>query len=947
MDPTRDHDRSLAAGLTVGLLGPVLGVFHDEETDLGPPLQQAIVAMLAMRSSRVVTLSQLIEGLWGDAPPPSATQSVYTYIAGLRRAFEPDRRRRQPPSMVSRSSGGYLLRLDPLQVDAHVFTARLDAAARDRKAGDLDGALRETDEALALWRGPALSGVPGPFAEGERARLEQARLMAVEARADALLRLDRSEDALAELYDLIHHHPLRERPYELLMLALHGCGRQAEALTVFERARRTLSEELGVDPGEGLRRAHGVVLTATERPPAPGRVIPRELPGDLIVFVGRTRETVRLKSLLDPWAGEPPHPLVVICGPPGVGKSALAVRVAHMVRERFPDGQLYVNLRGGTPNVPRPSSYEIFSRLLRGIGTPDSAVPEDEEEAAALWRSRLQDGRLLLVLDNAADLAQVKPFISTPRGTAVLVTSRESLAAGDDCVQLRLDLLSDAEATAMLSKLVGADRVAADLGQTTRLIRLCNGFPLALRVAGARLADRPDWTVGALTTRLTDERRRLRELEAGDLAVRSSLAASWNALNGSNREIDGAAARLLALLGLLHVPDVTVEAATALSGTSPLDVERALERLCDAHLLEAGEPGRYHPHDLVRLFSADLLPAHERNAPLKRTIGYYAQSTRAAARTSDPHRVHCLYPELDARGRGFDSAPEAGAWLRREEATLLAAAFQAMADPDDDIARAGAGIGLALWWYQQGAYRVTGMISLGERLLATGVRLGDQVITMEAHAHFATGLYLKGDWAGSIEHHEGHLRLARLLGDRFNEQRAHGNLAGTLLKWDQCAQALEHALAQRVIAREIASGPGERFALLVVGRACIGLGRLEEAVLALEEGSALADEAGDTLRQAEFAVARGRVLLELGRLDAALAVLTGALERSRTTTMKMTEVSCLVHLARAYRLLGRTGEATRYSVEALVLAERMGSAYWLERATGEREAAMGRRSIHA
>ncbi|MFD0478176.1 hypothetical protein ACFQ0B_65860 [Nonomuraea thailandensis] len=263
---------------------------------------------------------------------------------------------------------------------------------------------------------------------------------------------------------------------------------------------------------------------------------------------------------------------------------------------------------------------------------------------------------MLVLLDNAADLAQVRPFVSGPLGTAVLVTSRESLAAGDDCVQLRLGPLSDAEATAMLSRLVGADRVSADLDQTARLVRLCDGFPLALRIACARLLDRPDWSVGALTARLSDERRRLAELEAGELAVRSSLAASWGALSGSAREIDAEAARLLALLGLLHVPDVTVEAATALADSPQAGVERALERLCDAHLLDAGEPGRYHPHDLVRLFAADLLPAGERMAPLKRAIGYYAESARAAARTSDPHRVHCLHPRIDA-GAGPSPAP--------------------------------------------------------------------------------------------------------------------------------------------------------------------------------------------------------------------------------------------------------------------------------------------------
>jgi DNA-binding SARP family transcriptional activator len=943
--PTRDHGRP-AAGTTIGLLGPVAGVLGGGDVDLGPPLQQAIAAMLAMRAGRVVTLGQLIEGLWGDAPPPSATQSVYTYIAGLRRAFEPNRGRRQPPGMVARAAGGYLLRLDPLQVDAHAFAAHLDSAAQANKAGDVAGALHVIEQALALWRGPALSGVPGPFAEGERARLEELHLTAVEARADALIRLGRPEDGLTALHDLTHRHPLRERPRELLMLALHGCGRQAEALTVFEEARRALSEELGVDPGEGLRRAHHLVLAGSGERVTPDPVVPRQLPRDLMVFVGRAREAVRLQSLLDPGGDDPPHPFVVICGAPGVGKSTLAVRVAHAARDRFTDGQLYVNLRGGTPNVSRLSSHEIFSRLLRGIGTQDDAVPADEDEAAALWRSRLQGRRLLVLLDNAADLAQVRPFVSAPLGTSVLVTSRESLAVGDDCVQLRLGPLSEAEATAMLSRLLGADRVRADLGQTTRLVRLCDGFPLALRIAGARLLDRPDWSVGALTARLGDERRRLAELEAGELAVRSSLAASWSALNGSGREVDAAAARLLALLGLLHVPDITVEAATALSGSPQADVERALERLCDAHLLDAGEPGRYHPHDLVRLFAADLLPAGERLAPLRRAIGYYAESARAAARTSDPHRVHCLHPRIDARGRAFGGADEARAWLRTEEATLLAAAFQAMADPDDDVARAGAAIGFALWWYQQRAYRVRGLISLGERLLATGERLDDPVIRMEAHAHLATGLYFKGDPV-CLEHNDRHLRLARQLGDLFNEQRAHGNLANTLLKWERYTDALEHALAQRAIAREAGSAVGERYALLVAARAHIHLGRFEDAAVLLEEGAAMAALAGDQHGQVEFAVSRGRVLIELGELEAARTVLTEALEPSRTTA-RTTEMGCLVYLARAHRLLGGTAAAIRHSAEAVVLAEQTGSDYWLERAIKERdEAARAQASVHA
>ncbi|MEV4564738.1 BTAD domain-containing putative transcriptional regulator [Nonomuraea sp. NPDC049419] len=995
--PSDDHRALLASGLVLGLLGPVVGVRDGVPLDLGPPLQQAIAAMLATRSGRVVTLPQLIEGLWDDDPPLSAQQSVYTYVAGLRRAFEPGRGRREPPRTVVKAPGGYLLRLDPLRTDVHLFAARLEAADQARRSGDLPSALHTLDEALALWRGPALTGVPGPFADGERARLDELHVLAVEARAEVLTGLGRPEDALAALHDLTRRHPLRERPRELLMLALHASGRQAEALQVFEEARRVLADELGAGPGEGLRRAHRLALTPPEEPPAPagGRTpaqgpprddrgqphptrprqaprsaqpasprnepggqsgaegaspsregfVPRQLPRALAGFVGRTREIVRLKSLLDPWGEEAPHPFVVICGAPGVGKSTLAVRVAHAVRHRFPDGQLYVNLRGGTPNVPRPSAYEVLSRLLRGLGTPDNAVPADEDEAAALLRSALHGRRLLVLLDDAAGLAQVRPFTAAPPGTTVLVTSRESLVTGADRAQVRLGPLSDAEATAMLAKLAGADRVAADLGQTGRLVRLCDGFPLALRIAGARLADRPDWSVGALTERLTDERRRLRELEAGELAVRSSLAASWAALSGSAREIDAAAARLLALLGLLHVPDITLEAAAALSGGSETgpgtgpetDVERALERLCDAHLLEAGEPGRYHPHDLVRLFASDLLPAGERTVPLLRAFGFYAESVRTAARTSDPHRVHCLYPPVEATGRSFRDAAEADDWLRTEEATLLAAAFQAMADPDDDVARAGAAIGAALWWYQQKSYRVRHLVATGERLVATGERLQDQVIAMHGHAHLATGLYFKGDPA-SVTHNERHLALAKRLGDRFNEQRAHGNLSSTLLKWERFEEALEHALAQRAIAREIGSDVGERYALLVAGRAYLELGRFDEAAEVLEEGAAMAERAGDPHSRVEFAVWQGRALIDMGRLDTAFSVLSETLEPARSTS-RTTEMACLVHLTRVHRLLGQLGEAVRRSAEAVAVAERAGSSYWLERAIAERDEA--------
>ncbi|MER6001521.1 BTAD domain-containing putative transcriptional regulator [Nonomuraea angiospora] len=924
--------------LTIRVLGSVVAESDGEEIDLGPARQQATMVMLAAQAGHVVTMSQLIDGLWGDTPPASARQSVYTYILGLRRALEPDRGSRESPRVLVGATRGYRLHLDERQVDSLNFAEQLAAARQAEQDGDLDLTLRTIHEALTLWRGPALSGVPGPFAEAERARLEELRLTAAETRADALVRLGRSQEVLAELQDLARHHPIRERLSELLMLALLGCDRQAEALKVFEEARRFLVEEFGADPGDGLRRAHHLALHARDgrevQDPAP----PRQLPRDLMAFVGRASELIRLKSLLDPRDDEHPHPVVAISGPPGVGKSALAVRIAHEVKDRFPNGQLYVNLRGATPNVARLSIHEIFSRLLRGIGTPDDAIPMEADEAAALWRSGLHGKRLLVLLDDAADLAQVRPFLSAPLGVAVLVTSRESLTVCDDCTQLRLCPLSESESTAMLAKLVDVGRLSTDLDQTARLIHLCDGLPLALRIAGARLADRPDWSVGTLTAKLGDERGRLHQLEVGELAVRSSLAASLGALKGSGRPVDSGAAYMLALLGLLHVPEITAEAAAQLLDSAPMEAERALERLCDAHLLEHGEPGRYHLHDLVRLFAAELLPADDRIAPLTRVLTYYAASARAAAQISDPRRVHSAYPEVPAAGRRFESPEEAYDWLRAEETTLLAAASQAVTDPDDEVARMGVTVGLALWWYQQKAFRVADMISLGARLVSAGERLGDERIEMEAHAHIAVGLHFKGDVAEALRHSERHLQLARQLRDPFNVQRSHGNLATAQWKLGEFHDALHNALAQRKIAREISSEVGERYALLTLGRVYNSLDRPHDALAALEEAAAMSERAGDGMHLAVSGTLRGEALLHLGETARARDLLVRTLEWSRASRLKTAEVTCLVRLAQAHRLLGRSSEARRYAADAVSLAQRMGSAEWLEHATEEQRA---------
>ncbi|MEU7891839.1 BTAD domain-containing putative transcriptional regulator [Nonomuraea sp. NPDC049152] len=922
----------------IALLGPMLGRLRGREVPLGAPRQQAIAAILACSAGKVVLKEHLIDGLWGEDPPKSAEQSVYTYVAGLRNVLEPDRGSRGEPRILVGVPGGYSLRVDPLHVDCVAFSAHIDDAARRRAEGDLEGCLRCLDLALELWRGPALPGVPGPFAEARRLHLDELRVTAMEHRAEVMVELGRHQEILPSLMELVAEHPLREGLRESLMRALHLGGRQAEALEVFREGERLLAEELGVDPGERLRAYRDAILRGETPAQAPPIVtVPRQLPRDLLGFVGRTTEQLRIRSHLAPWDEVPPTPAVAISGPPGAGKSALAVHVAHAVAHRFPDGQLYVNLRGGTPGVKRLTPSQTLGRLLRALGTPPERVPVDLDEAAALWRDLLSDRRVLVLLDDAANLAQVRPLLTLPEGCAVLVTSRETLAPADDCVQVRLGTLQDAEAVTMLARLTEASRTSADPAATTRLVRLCDGLPLALRIAGARLASRPDWTVGMLVDRLADEQRRLHELESGDLAVRSGLTASWQALHDSDHPIDRTAARLLVLLTLIRVPDVSTEVAAALLNTPAAEAERAIDRLVDANLVERGRAWHYQMHDLVRLFASEHVVA-DRVACLDRVLGYYLVSVEHATRLMDPHRVQADSPAVQMRPHPLTERDEAHDWLNAEEPNLVAAAAQAMDDPDERIARLGAALSIALRWFQRHSYRLVDMISLCQRALAVARRLSDDTMALEAHGGIASGFGHQGQVETAVRHLNEELRLARRLGDRFAEQRALGNLANSYVDVGRHDLTLRHAMAQLKIATEIGSQVGQRYALLMAGHANGRLRRFAEAEECLTSALTMARQVGDLGHEGAILGALGLVKIDEGDLEAGVEALSSGLAVARTVKSLNTEMNCLITLARAHRLLGRPRRARAFLSEAAALSRAMQSAEFSRQVAEEREA---------
>ncbi|MFG1822007.1 BTAD domain-containing putative transcriptional regulator [Microbispora bryophytorum] len=930
-------------GLRLRVLGPVTAWLTDRQVNPGPPLQRATLWVLAAQAGHLVTKDRLIDALWGAAAPKTAEQSLYTYVAGLRRLLEPERGRRGPFTVLTQSANGYSLARDACRTDAEDFEQRLAEARRFQAKQDLPAWLRELEAGLELWAGPALGGLPGPFCEAERARLESMRLTAREDHADALLRLGRHQESLDALTALTAEAPLRERPRELLMLALYRCGRQAEALEVFHDTRRLLAEHLGVDPGEPLRRAYELILHADPSlgaSPSPAPVAapeevvrPRQLPRDPQVFVGRTDTVVRLRALLAPWDGGEPQAVVAVTGTAGAGKSTLAVRAAHTVSDHYPDGQLYLNMLGATPGVGRLNSLDLLGRLLRGLGVRPEAVPSDPDEAAAMLRDRLAGRHTLIVLDDASGPDQVRPLLGLPAGNALLVTSRESFAAADDCVQLVLGRMQRSESVAMLAKLVGAERIAADPAAAAELADLCGRLPLALRLAAARLTENRHMPLSELNSRLRDERRALHELESGDLAVRASLQLSHDVLAGSGHELDRAAAAALCHLGVPHVPDATAEVVAALLDVPLDEAERTVARLVRANLAEPGEHGRFRLHDLVRLFAMELaerrLSERDRDDALDRVIGLYGTTARLAMKLIDPHRVHPPHEFAGCEPFALTGSADASTWLVRERPNVLAVAAQAMASGNQCLAGSGAHLAFSFHWPLVYTAHNLDIVTLSRKALEVGDRLDDQGISALAHGYLAQGLDHSGRYEEALLHQRAEVALRRTIGDPFSRMRALGNLAVMLTSLKVHEEALSSAREQLRIAREIGAAVGERHALLCVGSAQLGLGDVAAAVAACTEMESLAREAGDAMHRAEALMGMAEVHLVQEDHPSVAELYEKALVLMRENRFRGMEPRCLGRLGQAERLMGRFDRARAYLLETLAVAEKYGAAFWV------------------
>ncbi|SED03273.1 DNA-binding transcriptional activator of the SARP family [Amycolatopsis tolypomycina] len=856
-------------GVRFGVLGPIAAWRGADPIEVGSGKCLRVLGMLLLHANQRVDREQIIEGAWGGQPPRSAVNLVQKYVGDVRRSLDLD------DGALRTVGTGYLLRVEPDQLDSTQFASRLARARETRSDGDLTAAREHLAEAMTLWRGTAFSGLDTPAATTERARLDEYRFGALEDLAELDLLRGQHAAAIPDLSRLAGEHPYRERVRELLMIALYRSGRQGDALEVFHGIQRLLARELGANPGPGLQRVHAQILradpaldlvTATreQRPVA-------QLPADIPDFTGRAEPLAELLGLLAE------RQVVVVAGAPGTGKSALAVRALHQARDAFPDGQLYLDL-AGTSAVPRDPAV-MLAELLRALGVTDAVMPPGLHERAALYRSRLADRRMLVLLDDAAGARQVRPLLPPSGGCAVVVTSRHRLADLAGAEHVELDVLSAADARELLARVAGAERVEREPEQADAIVRLCGRLPLALRITGAKLAGRRAWTLRVLRDRLEDESRRLRELRVGDLDVRANFDLSL-------RLLPEAAVRAFRLLGLLGAETLPAWVIGPLLGRA--DGDDVLDALVDAYLVRLvttdriGQP-RYRLHDLLRAYAAEgaqeHYPLEERRAAVERVLSAWLALAEQA-------RDLC-YPSLfrPTPGRAPRWTPDYRvidplAWFDAERGTLLRA------------------IELAAEW---------GMAELAWELAVAAVPYYDH-----------RSLYQ--DWNRS---HRIALDAAAAAGDAHGEAALLQGLGQVHIYLDEMAEA-RHDLRRSVkLYQEIGDPRGEGLALASLGTVHRVRGELDAALAVDKEALAHLVAAGHRQAEAQIRTAIGIIGFEQGAEDAGRWIEEG-LHIARRLGDRHRQAVILRTLSRYHLGIGDTPAALRDLTEALKMFNEIG-----------------------
>ncbi|MEV5597067.1 BTAD domain-containing putative transcriptional regulator [Streptomyces sp. NPDC052496] len=912
------------------VLGPVRAWRGATPLAAGSPQQRALLAALLLRGGRTATASELVDALWGEEPPHAALAALRTYASRIRKALGAD-----ADTLVS-ESGGYALRPvdnQPLDLDMDHAEQYAAEAEKAKASGDRCRARDLLDSALALWDGEPLANLAGPYAENQRTRLEEWRLSLMETRLELDLELGCHAEAVSELTALTAAHPLRERLRELLMLALYRSGRQAEALAVYADTRRLLADELGVDPCASLSDLQQRILRAdteldaptmppgVQDPGEPVFVRPQQLPATVADFTGRAAFVTELSEQLATAEGRV-MAVSALTGIGGVGKTTLAVHVAHAAHAHFPDGQLYVDLQGAGHSPSDPEA--VLGAFLRALGTPGTAIPDGIAERAALYRSSLAGRRVLVLLDNARDAAQVRPLLPGTDGCAALITSRIRMIDLAGAHLVDLDVMSPDEAFTLFALIVGEERVNAEREASMDVVGACGFLPLAIRIAASRLAARRTWTVSVLARKLADERRRLDELRAGDLAVNSTFELGY-------KQLEPRQARAFRLLGLADGPDISLAAAAALLDMETDDAEELLETLVDTSLLESAAPGRYRFHDLVRLYARgcaerDEQPPEERAAALSRLLDFYlatATHMYALERPGDRLADHTETPHYP--GLTFADRSEALSWLFNETRCLIACALQ---NTGEKVLRRAVDLLLLTRDMAESGANNRQYEQANLALLAAARRAGDQHAEGRAHWSLAP-IYIQ---SGRLNEADEHAKLATLLGlaagDSFSASNG-PNDRGIIASIQHRHEAAEGYLNQALLAfRENNNKQSEASALCNLSRLHLDTGRVESAIQLAEQGIAALREVGASRRLGNGMYALGIALTLAGRLDEATQQLTEALAIFRDSRQRFWEGMAYLRLAEVDLAAHRPANAANYAEQALSALRGLGGGRW-------------------
>jgi DNA-binding SARP family transcriptional activator len=913
------------------MLGPLEVQTERGWTGISAPKWRTVLAVLLLNPGQVVSTDRLIAEAWPSRPPKTASNSVSIYVHRLRRLIGDAEGR----ILVTRAPG-YQIRTGTQDIDTQRFTALTAAATRELSGGDARRAAELLDEALGLWRGRALTDVPpSALVSAEAERLEESRLDAQALKLEADLGCGRHTQVVADARRLLADQPMGERLWMLLIRALHSSGRQAEALEAYGQAREVIAEELGVDPGPELQRLYQQILAADAENLAPAALLPAaveplpplaQLPADIPDFTGRAEQ---VQDLRDRLAG-PPRPdspgavaVAAVIGAGGLGKTTLAVHTAHLLRPEFPDGQLYINLLGASQHPAAPS--DVLARFLRDLGMNPARIPVSEEERSASYRSRLTDRKVLIVLDDAKDAAQVRPLLPGSASCAVLVTTRSWMPdlAGSHFVDL--DVLEPAEARTMFSAII-SPRAEAEPEATDEVLTACAGLPLAIRIAGARLASRGGWTVRALAGRLSDERQRLDELRVGNLAVRASFEVSFASLPGASQPGGIDPARAFRLLGVWPGPSIGLAAAAALLGRPESAVADAAEVLIDAHLLDSPVPDVYRFHDLLRVYAADRAREQEteddRRDAVVRVLTWYLHSMEAAARVISPQhtRVPLDLPPAGVRPLEFSSLDDALAWCEAERARLVAAVRLAAESGLHQIAWKLPAAAMS-FFYRRSHW--TNWVTTHEIGLASARQVGDKL----AEAWMLNNLgmaYGQQRMEESVACFEQALALYQELGDGQGEARAATNVAKAYFDLGRFGEALAAGQRSLGIQRQFGKRYGEGITLDNLGCAYRELAEYDEAIDCLQQALAIFRELGDRDAEADSLSDLGAAYLSQGGMGQAVASLREALVIQRDIGDRHGQARTLQRLGLTQQRAGNAGEARELLFDALHLLDELG-----------------------